>query len=97
VTAGITFTQGGRNRSLKEQEIGTLVRLSVESRDGKVLVKLNYEASRLAEHSKEDMLPDTDSVQVSTTLLTTPGRPMLIGSASSDTSSLLLVTVETLN
>ena len=79
---------------MQQRQIGTLVRLTSRPKDEKVFLELFYEASRLEGAGTDDKPPDTVTVQFQTTLLIEPGTPTLIGSSSSDKTTVLLVSIE---
>lgn len=95
VTVGRTSAGPGRPtaRHTQQQEVGTQVRVLASQQEGKVLLKLSYNASRLEGEGTEDSPPDTSTVQFDTTLLLEPGTPTLVGGTSSKTGSYLLVSV----
>lgn len=95
VTTGTMQGPPGRSvRSIQMTQVGTLVRVTTQQLDGKVLLKLTYEASRLGAPVNEDIPPDVISVQCNTTLALSPGETVLAGGMSSSQSTFLLVTVE---
>jgi hypothetical protein len=95
VTAGTSQVVPGRAvRNIHMTQVGTLVRVTARRHEGKVLLKLTYEASRLGEQANQDSPPDVVSVQCNTTLAVAPGQTVLAGSMFSATSTLLLVSVE---
>jgi hypothetical protein len=91
---------GGRNtRQIQYRQVGTLVRLTAQSQEEKVLLKLTYEVSRLEGRAPDD--PEADSpdvivIQFNTTLLVEPGKPTLVGGTSAEPTNFLLVSVEEL-
>lgn len=98
LTTGVAATGfGGRttSRTLQQTTLGTILTVTASPQEGKVLLKLSYEASRHGEAKAEDTPPDMSKVQVNTTLLVEPGTPTLIGGLSTDdATNLLLVLVE---
>jgi hypothetical protein len=95
VTAGTSQVMPGRAvRNIQMREVGTLVRVTVQRHEGKVLLNLTYEASRLGEQANQDSPPDVATVSCKTTLAVGPGQMVLAGSMFSATSTLLLVSVE---
>ena len=95
ITTGTSQSAPGRMvRSIQMTQVGTLVRVTTQSQDGKTVLKLTYEASRLGEPVNEDSPPDVISVQCNTTLVLSPGETVLVGGLSSAQSTFLLVTVE---
>lgn len=95
VTTGATALPNGRsNRQFQFRQVGTLVRVTAQPKQEKILLNVMYEASRLGPETKEDAPQDINQVTFNTTLMIEPGRPTLVGSDSADTSSLLLVTIE---
>ncbi|HEU0068099.1 MAG TPA: hypothetical protein VFQ26_02410, partial [Nitrospiraceae bacterium] len=95
VTAG-TATAGPERtvRNVQQRDVGTMVQLSAQTQGAQVLLQLMYESSRIEGESSDDAPAPTHTVQFSTTLLITPGQPLLVGSTNSDKSTLLLVTIE---
>lgn len=96
VTVGTTAALPGRGptRQLQRQSVGTLVRVTAEPQEGKVLLKLAYEASRFEGAGQEDSPPDTVTVQFNTTLLIETGKPTLVGGTSADATTFLLVSID---
>jgi hypothetical protein len=96
VITGVAFPGAGRApaRSTQQQTIGTLVRVTVEPRDGKVLLKLSYEVSRFEGELPEDRPPHTVTKQFNTTLLIEAGKPTLVAGTSADATSYLIVSIE---
>jgi type II secretory pathway component GspD/PulD (secretin) len=76
--------------------IGTLVRLTAEPADGKVLLKLSYECSRFEGEGTDESPPDTTTFQIDTTLLLEAGKPTLVGGSSASATSYLMVSVDQL-
>ena len=93
VTTSISQTQRGRVRSTQQREVGTMVELTAIPRNGKILLKLHYEASRFDGAGTEDSPPDTLTTRFNTTLLVEPGTPTLVGGTTAGATSLLFVSI----
>jgi hypothetical protein len=90
----VTYGGGfGSARQFQRQSVGTLVRVTAVPQEGKVLLKLSYEASRLATAGPEDRPPDNSTVQFNTTLLIEPGKPTLVAGTSAETTTFLVVSI----
>jgi hypothetical protein len=95
VTVGVVTAPGrGSTRQMESHNIGTLVRLTAEPADGKVLLKLSYECSRFEGEGTDESPPDTTTFQIDTTLLLEAGKPTLVGGSSASPTSYLMVSVE---
>lgn len=95
VTTGTAQGMPGRTvRNIQMMQVGTMVRVTAAQQEGKVLLELSYEASRLGEPRNEDTPPDIISVTCNTTLAVSPGQTVLAGGMSSNQSTFLLVSIE---
>lgn len=92
VAVGTTQSQFGRVSNTQRMEIGTSVRVTANTVGEKVTLKLMYEAARFNDHSP-DSPPDVTTTTFETTLALTPGKPTLVGGATKEHSSYLLITV----
>ena len=95
VTVGVVSAPGrGPTRQTEWESIGTLVRLTAQPADDKVLLKLSYECSRFEGEGTDESPPDTTTFQIDTTLLLEAGKPTLVGGSSASPTSYLMVSVE---
>ncbi len=95
VVVGVANAPGrGQVRQRQQQIIGTMVRLTAEPIDGKVLLKLSYEASRFEGEGSDDVPPDMKTFQVNTTLVLDPSQTVLVGGTSAESSTFLAVAVK---
>lgn len=95
VTSAVLPAGPGRGESRRTQqlEVGTLARLTAEPQEGKVLLQLSYEASRVEGDGHEDSPPEIRRIQFHTSLLIEPGKPVLVGGVSIEETSFLLVSI----
>jgi len=95
VTTGVISAPGRvQHRQSQRQDIGTLVELTADPSNGKVLLNLAFEASRFDDEGTETTPPDTTTFAINTTLLLTPGKTTFVGGTSADGSSFLAVSVK---
>ena len=94
VTVGVMRAPGGgQNRTMQQQAIGTMVRVTAEPVDGKTRLKLSYEASRFEGEGTNESPPDTKTFQINTTLLLERSKTVLVGGSSADSSTFLAVSI----
>ena len=72
----------------------TVAEILAASKDGKTLLILAYETSRLAVEKSEESQPDVSNFQVSTSLLLEDGKTVLAGGSHSATGSFLVVSIK---
>jgi hypothetical protein len=95
VTVGVVSTPGrGPTRQMESHNIGTMVSLTAEPADGRVLLKLSYTSSRFEGEGTDESPPDTTTFQIDATLLLEAGKPTLVGGSSASPTSYLMVSVE---
>ncbi len=90
---GSISTRGVTTRDVRSVEVGTLVRAIAEPQDGKVLLTLDYTASRLEGESSAEPPPEISKTQISTAQIVELGKPVLIGGTTADKTSYTLATV----
>jgi hypothetical protein len=78
MTTGVADTRQGRVRNVDFQQVGTMVKLTAVPKDGKVVLELQYEASRLNGEGAGDLPPSTLTTQFKTTPMIEPGTPTSI-------------------
>ncbi|MBI1313127.1 hypothetical protein GC176_17695 [bacterium] len=93
VTTGVSISQRGRVPLKQQRQIGTLVQFTATPHNEKVLLKLQYEASRFDGAINDESSPDTLTTHFETTLLIAPGVPSLVGATTAGTTSVLLVSI----
>ena len=93
VTTGVTQGVNGKSRSMTARPIGTTVKATAEPQQGKVLVKLSYQASRNLGEVKEDITPDMETINIESSLLLEIGKRVVVAASTTSESSFLLVTV----
>lgn len=94
VTVGKTVTRGGETaRSIQVVDVGTIVRVTATPESGAVSLKLTYESSRLDGNGDEDTPPELIRTQISTIQMLELGQPRLVGSSSSASTSMIVVTI----
>lgn len=96
VTVGMVSAGPGRgtNRQTRQEMIGTMVTVTAEPQEQKILLKLAYESARLEEKDSEEDPADTITQQFQTSLLLEPGEPELVGGSSAGSSAFLVVEIE---
>lgn len=93
IVTGVADTGQGRVRNVGFHQVGTMVKLTAVPKDGKVVLELQYEASRLNGEGAADLPSSTLTTQFKTTLMIEPGTPTLVGSTTAQPSSLLVVSI----
>ncbi len=83
VTTGIIQNGRGQQRVTQTIAIGTILRVILSPEDGKVLVRMTYESSKLEGEGDVDSPPDTTKSTLQTTVLAEPGELMLLGGQAS--------------
>jgi hypothetical protein len=83
-----------RVRATQDRELGTLLRVTARTEGDKVLVNLQYEASRIEGEIPEDTAPDTTTVRVSSTMFVERGKPMLLTGSNAKMNSYLVLFIE---
>ncbi|TVS09394.1 MAG: hypothetical protein EA424_27235 [Planctomycetaceae bacterium] len=95
ITVGVISTPGrGSTRQMESHNIGTLVSLTAEPADGKVLLRLSYSSSRFEGTGTDESPPDIVTFQSDATLLLEAGKPTLVGGSSASETSYLMVSVD---
>ena len=84
----------GRQRAYTYTNVGTLIKATAESQEGKVLLKLTYESSRFDKQQDEERPADILTTVVNTSVLLEPGQDALLASTSANKSTLLLISIE---
>ncbi len=94
VTVGKATTNRGETvRNMQAIDVGTVVRVTAIPQDEKVSVSLTFESSRIGGDGDEDSPPDINKTQISTTQLLEFGKPSLVGSSTTASSSVIVVTI----
>lgn len=94
ITVGVTNAPGRiQARQTQQQMVGTMVRLTAEPADGKILLKLAYEASRFEGEHSDETPPDIKTIQLNTTLLLEHSKTTLVGGTSAEATTFLAVSV----
>ena len=93
VPTGVADSPRGRVRTVQFKQVGTMVQVTARPMDGKIVLGLNYQASRLHDQSEEDLAPDTLTTQFTTTLMIEPGTPTPVGSTTAQPASLVMVSI----
>ena len=93
VTKGIVNNPRGVQRVTQTMEVGTVAQIRVAPKNGKLLLQLDYSASRLAEDGPEDGPPDVFTSTYQATMAIEKGKPTLVGGMDSDSASYLIIYV----
>ncbi|MEO8269081.1 MAG: hypothetical protein ABI557_05140 [Aureliella sp.] len=93
VTMGVTNSQFGKTRNSTQIPLGTSVKATAEPLGDKVLLKLDYQASRITGEVNEDETPDVEQIQIDTSILLKLGQRVTVAGNSREDSKFLLVSV----
>lgn len=94
VTVGSATTgRGGVVRNMQSLDVGTVVQVSSKSDNGKVILDLSYESSKIDGDVDTELSPNINQTQINTTQLFEFGKPKLVASSSTNATSVLVVTV----
>lgn len=93
VLSGVAQTQAGKQRSYKQHSLGTHLTVSAEPVEDQVLLKIKYEAMRIAGELKEELPPDFATTNVDSSALLKIGDRIVLAGDSAEGSTFLLVSV----
>jgi len=94
VTVGKSTTNRGETvRNMQAIDVGTIVKVTIVPRNDQVAMTLTFESSRIGSDAGEDTPPSINKTQINTTQLLDLGKPNLVGSSTTSSSSVIVVTV----
>jgi hypothetical protein len=94
VTVGKATTARGETvRNMQAVDVGSMIRVTAIPQNDRVAITLSFESSRISGDIDQDVAPDISKTQISTTQLLELGKPTLVGSSTTTSSSIVLVTV----
>jgi hypothetical protein len=88
-----TTARGETLRNMQAVDIGSMIRVTAIPQDERVAITLNFETSRISGDIDQDVPPSISKTQISTTQLLELGKPTLVGSSTTTSSSIFVVTV----
>ena len=93
----VSTTRNSRFPDLNQyrlENVGTVIHALAEPHDGKILLKIEYEWSRMAEVVEKDTPREIVSGVVRSEALLEPGKPQVLTSRSGETSTIVVVEIE---
>lgn len=93
VTSGYVQAGDRRTRTTQSRQVGTLVRVMLTPKNGKVMLQLTYESSRFDGAGDDEGLVDIVTNTFNSLLLIEPGKPHLVGGQATDKSKYLMISV----
>jgi len=93
IVQGVTTGVNGKSRNMVQRSLGTTLKVTAQSQDEKVLLKLNYQTTRMDGEAKKDAAQDMSTVAIDTNLLLKLDGRVVVAGTTESASTFLLVTV----
>ncbi|TWT79689.1 hypothetical protein CA13_10950 [Planctomycetes bacterium CA13] len=93
VTTGRVSNRDVMTRQTQQQEIGTILEVTVSPEDQSVVADLSFSSSRIVGEGTDDSPPEFATTTIKTTQLMDIGKPTLVGASTVDKSSYIFLTI----